>query len=169
MLRDVLGFSAAETADILDTTTVAVKSGLQRARGRLAELDPQPEALLEPTDTRARALLAAYITAFERSDARLLEDVLRADATLEATPFGDWQAGKAGCIRLLEQYVLGRPGDWRMIPTSANGQPAAAVFHRDAHGVPAPHGIVVLAATATGVARVVEFHDPALVVRFGFS
>jgi len=169
MLRDVLGFSAAETADILDTTTGAVKSGLQRARGRLAELDPQPEALLEPTDARARALLQAYITAFERSDARLLEDVLRVDATLEATPFGDWQAGRAGCIRLLEASVLGRPGDWRMIPTSANGQPAAAVFRRDAQGVATPHGIVVLAATEAGVARVVEFHDPALVVRFGFS
>jgi RNA polymerase sigma-70 factor (ECF subfamily) len=169
MLRDVLGFSAAETADILDTSTAAVKSGLQRARGRLAELDPQPEALLEPSDARARALLDAYIAAFERADAGLLEHVLRADATLEATPFRDWQAGRAGCIRLLAAHVLGRPGDWRMVPTNANGQPAAAVLHRDADGGLAPHGIVVLAATASGVAHVVEFHDPALVVSFGFG
>lgn len=78
LLREVLSFSAAETADILDTTTAAVKSGLQRARARLDELEPEPEDLLEPTDQRARALLEGYIAAFERSDAALLEHVLRA-------------------------------------------------------------------------------------------
>ena len=50
LLREVLSFSAAETADILDTTTAAVKSGLQRARAQLEELEPDPETLLEPTD-----------------------------------------------------------------------------------------------------------------------
>ena len=93
ILREVLAFSAAETAEILDTTTAAVKSGLQRARARLDELEPEPAELLEPTDQRARALLDGYIAAFERSDAGLLEQVLRTDATLEATPFRDWQVG----------------------------------------------------------------------------
>jgi RNA polymerase sigma-70 factor (TIGR02960 family) len=166
VLRDVLAFSAAETAQVLGTTTAAVKSGLQRARARLAELGPDPQELLEPTDPRARALLAGYITAFERADAALLEQVLRADATLEATPFRDWRAGRAGCVRLLAEHVLGAPGDWRMVPTAANGQPAAVVHHRDGGGVLRPHGIVVLAPTATGIAAVVEFHDPALVPAF---
>src|SRR5262249_20152687 len=89
--RQVLAVSAAETAEILGTTTAAVKSGLQRARARLDELEPAPEDLLEPTDPRARALLEGYIAAFERADASLLEAVLRTDATLEATPFHDWQ------------------------------------------------------------------------------
>jgi RNA polymerase sigma-70 factor (ECF subfamily) len=169
LLREVLAFSAAETAQILGTTTAAVKSGLQRARARLDELEPQPEELLEPTDQRARALLDSYIAAFERSDAGLLEHVLRADATLEATPFRDWQAGRVNCIHLLDTYVLGTPGDWQMIATTANGQPAAAVYHRDTDGALRAHGIVVLTPTATGVSRVVEFHDPALVVRFGFA
>jgi RNA polymerase sigma-70 factor (TIGR02960 family) len=168
LLRDVLAFSASETAEILGTSTAAIKSGLQRARARLEELEPEPEELLEPTDDRARALLDGYIAAFERSDARLLEDVLRADATLEATPFREWRAGRTGCIGLLETYVLGAPGDWRMRPTVANGQPAAAVYHRDGDGGLRAHGIVVLAATTTGVSSVVEFHDPALVARFGF-
>jgi RNA polymerase sigma-70 factor (ECF subfamily) len=158
ILRDVLAFTAPETAEILGTTTAAVKSGLQRARARLEELDPEPEALLEPTDKRARSLLDGYIAAFERSDAGLLEQVLRTDATLEATPFREWQAGRANCIHLLATYVLGAPGDWRLTPTTANGQPAAIVHH---HGE--PHGIVVLSATATGISRVVEFHDPSLV------
>jgi RNA polymerase sigma-70 factor (ECF subfamily) len=52
--------------------------------------------------------------------------------------------------------------------TTANGQPAAAVYHRDAAGALRAHGVVVLSATATGVARVIEFHDPALVATFGF-
>ncbi|MCE3554399.1 RNA polymerase subunit sigma-70 [Pseudonocardia sp. RS11V-5] len=169
ILREVLAFSAAETAEILGTTTAAVKSGLQRARARLEELEPEPEDLLEPTDERARALLDGYIAAFERSDARLLERVLRADATLEARPFREWYAGRVRCIHMLATYVLGAPGDWTMLATTANGQPAAVVYHRDADGTLRSHGIVVLAPTAAGVSRVIEFHDPALVPMFGFA
>jgi RNA polymerase sigma-70 factor (ECF subfamily) len=169
ILRDVLAFSAAETADILGTTTAAVKSGLQRARARLGELEPEPEDLLEPTDRRARALLDGYIAAFERSDAGLLEQVLRSDATLEATPFREWHAGRVNCIHMLDAYVLGAPGDWQMIATTANGQPAAIVYYRDADGAFRANGIVVLAPTVTGVSRVIAFHaDPALVLMFGF-
>jgi RNA polymerase sigma-70 factor (TIGR02960 family) len=168
ILREVLAFSAAETAQILGTTTAAVKSGLQRARARLDEVDPAPAALLEPTDPRARALLDGYIAAFERSDAHLLEQVLRTDATLEATPFRDWQAGRTKCLHLLAAHVLGTPGDWRMIATTANGQSTAVVYHADPDGVLRADGAVVLAPTATGIARVIKFHDPALVTMFGF-
>ena len=167
ILRDVLGFSAAETAQVVGTTTAAVKSGLQRARTRLDDLDPEPAGLLEPADQRARALLEGYIAAFERSDASLLEQVLRTDATLEATPFRDWQAGRAMCIHLLAAYVMGAPGDWRMIATAANGQPAAVVYHRDTSGALRADGVVVLSPTAGGVSRVVKFHDPWLVAAFG--
>jgi hypothetical protein len=86
--------------------------------------------------------------------------VLRADATLEATPFREWQAGRAMCIHMLDAYVLGAPGDWRMIATTASGQPAAVVYHRDADGALRADGAVVLAPTATGVSRVIKFHDP---------
>jgi RNA polymerase sigma-70 factor (ECF subfamily) len=168
ILREVLAFSAEETAEILGTTTAAVKSGLQRARARLNRLDPESEELLEPTDERARALLNGYIAAFESSDAGLLEQVLRIDATLEATPFRDWQAGRLKCIHLLRTHVLGAAGDWKMIPTAANRQPAAAVYHRDTDRTLRAHGIVVLTPTATGISRVVEFHDPTLAVNFGF-
>jgi RNA polymerase sigma-70 factor (ECF subfamily) len=169
ILREVLAFSAAETADILGTTPAAVKSGLQRARARLDELEPEPEQLLEPTDQRARALLDGYVAAFERSDTVLLEQVLRTDATLEATPFRDWYAGRVNCIHMLDAYVLGAPGNWHMIATTANGQPAAIVYNRGTGGALRAHGILVLAPTTTGVSRVIEFHDPALVVMFGFS
>lgn len=70
---------------------------------------------------------------------------------------------------MLHAYVLGAPGDWRMIPTSANGQPAAVVYHRDESGALRANGAVLLAPTGTGVSRVVAFHhDPALVAMFGF-
>ena len=163
ILREALGFSARDTASRLGISVAAANSHLQRARARLEELEPEPEELLEPTDQRARALLDGYIAAFERSDAGLLEQVLRTDAMLEATPFRDWQAGRAKCIHMLDVYVLGAPGDWQMTATTANGQPAAAVYH-----LGRPHGVVVLAASATGISRVVDFHDPALVALFGF-
>jgi len=167
LLREVLAFSADETAELMDTSAAAVKSGLQRARASLDALSPAPEGLLEPTDPRARELLDGYIAAFERADASLLVKVLRSDASLESTPFRDWVAGRARCIHLLDTYVLGAPGGWRMIATVANGQPAAAAFRRDAAGVLRADGVVVLSATPTGVCRVTAFHDPALVVLFG--
>jgi RNA polymerase sigma-70 factor (TIGR02960 family) len=168
LLREVLAFSADETADILGLTAAAVKSGLQRARARLGQLAPAPENLLEPTDPRARELLDGYIAAFERADASLLMNVLRTDASLESTPFRDWVVGRVNCIRLLGSHVLGSPGQWRMLATTANGQPAAAVFRRDAAGALRADGIVVLEPTATGVSRVIAFHDPALALLFGF-
>jgi RNA polymerase sigma-70 factor (ECF subfamily) len=168
ILRDVLAFSAAETAAVLDTTVAAVKSGLQRARARLDDAEPPPAELLDPGDERARALLDGYMAAFERSDARMLEQVLRADATLEATPFRAWQSGRAACIHVLETDVLGAPGDWRMLATSANGHPAAVVYHSHDDGTLRATGVVVLAATASGIHQVVKFGDPALVATFGF-
>ena len=166
LLREVLAFSADETADVLGASVAAVKSGLQRARARVGALAPEPDQLLEPTDPRARELLDGYIAAFERSDAGLLIEVLRTDASLESTPFRDWVVGRANCLRLLDTYVLGRPGTWRMVATLANGQPAAGVFRRDPGGVLRADGVVVLTPTATGVSRVVAFHDPSLVALF---
>jgi RNA polymerase sigma-70 factor (ECF subfamily) len=167
ILRELLSFSAEETAEVLGSTVAAVKSGLQRVRARLAALPHTPDALLEPTDPRARALLEGYIAAFERSDASLLLRVLRVDATLEATPFRDWSSGNARCIEMLTTYVLGTPGDWKMVAVTANDQPAALVYRRDAAGTMQPNGIVVLTATTAGVSRVVAFHhDPGLVAPF---
>ena len=72
------------------------------------------------------------------------------------------------CLHVLDSYVRGAPGEWRMIATAANGQPAAVVYHRHADGVLRADGAVVLASTAAGISRVVKFHDPGLVSAFGF-
>ena len=179
VLRDVLAFPAAEVAVMLGTTTVSVKSGLQRARARLRELAPAADQITEPTESHARALLDRYIAAFENADAAALERLLLEDATLEATPMRTWFAGRKTCVPFLRRHILGSPGDWRMLATGANGQPATAVYTRDQHGVYQPYGICVLTVTCGqstrdhgthdhGIRQVVSFGDPTLLARFGF-
>jgi RNA polymerase sigma-70 factor (ECF subfamily) len=168
VLRDVLEFPAAEVAVMLGTTTASVKSALQRARARLEELAPAADQITEPAAPQARALLDQYIAAFENADAAALERLLVHDATLEATPLRTWFAGHNNCVSFLRNYILGAPGDWRMLATSANGQPAAAAYTRDQHGAYQPYGIVVLTVTSAGIRRVSSFGDPGLVTVFGF-
>jgi RNA polymerase sigma-70 factor (ECF subfamily) len=168
VLRDVLAFPAAEVAVMLGTTTVSVKSALQRARARLKEAAPVADQITEPAEPRARALLDQYIAAFENADAAALERLLLADATIEATPLRTWFAGRATCVPFL-RHLMGSAGDWRMLATSANGQPAAAAYTRDEHGTYQPYGICVLTVTSAGIRRVTSFGEPALVTLFGFG
>lgn len=170
VLRDVLAFSAAEVAAMLDTTTASVKSALQRARARLGELALADAHITEPTAPRARELLDQYIAAFERSDAAALEQLLLKDATLEAAPLSTWFAGRTTCMPFLRDHLLGSAGDWRMAATSANGQPAAAAYARDPDdGRYRAYGICVLTVTDAGIARISSFGDPELVTVFGFA
>jgi RNA polymerase sigma-70 factor, ECF subfamily len=169
VLRDVLEFRAAEVAAMLDSTTASVKSALQRARARLEELAPAADEITEPTAPQARALLDQYVAAFENADAAALERLLLADATLEATPLRTWFTGRNTCVPFLRDHLLGSPGDWRMLATSANGQPAAAAYTRDSGGNYQPYGICVLTVTDTGIRRISSFGDPRLVTVFGFG
>jgi RNA polymerase sigma-70 factor, ECF subfamily len=166
VLRDVLAFPATEVAVMLGTTTASVKSALQRARARLKELAPAADQITEPTEAQARALLDQYITAFENADAAALERLLLADATIEAPPLRTWFAGRKTCVPFLRDYVLGSPGDWRMLATSANGQPAAAAYTRDQRGNYQPYGICVLTITSKGIRQIRSFADPSLVHLF---
>src|SRR5262249_16499376 len=165
LLRDVLAFPATEVAEILGMTTAAVKSALQRARARLEEVTPAPDATSEPEEPQARAVLDAYIRAFETSDAVALKQLLRRDATLELRPSAAWFTGAHAIAEAVRG--LGSPGDWRMLAVAANGQPAAAAYHRQPDGSYRAYAIVVLTATVTGIARLVVFADPGLFRRFG--
>jgi RNA polymerase sigma-70 factor (ECF subfamily) len=168
VLRDVLAFPAAEVAVMLGTTTASVKSALQRARARLEQVAPAADEITEPAAPRARALLDQYIAAFENADAAALERLLLEDAAIEATPLRTWFAGRKTCLPFLRNQVLRSPGDWRMLATSANGQPAAAAYLRDQHGNYQPYGICVLTVTSAGIRRISSFGDPGLVTMFGF-
>jgi RNA polymerase sigma-70 factor, ECF subfamily len=166
VLRDVLAFPAAEVAVMLGTTTASVKSALQRARARLEEVAPAADQIAEPAAPRARALLDQYIAAFEQADAAALERLLTQDAILEATPMRTWFAGRKTCLPFLRDRLLGSPGDWRMVATSANGQPAAVVYTRDQDRKYQPYGICVLTVTGAGIRRISSFGDPGLVAVF---
>jgi RNA polymerase sigma-70 factor (ECF subfamily) len=164
LLREVLGFSAGEVATMLGTSTAAVKSALQRARARLGEGAPTPEVITEP---HARELLSQYIAGFENADITALEKALRTDASIELVGTPTWFSGKATCLRYLA-HVIGSAGDWLMTPTGANGQPAAAAYHRTDDGTHLALGIAVLSATPAGIARITVFPGgPGLVARFG--
>jgi RNA polymerase sigma-70 factor (ECF subfamily) len=168
VLRDVLAFPAREVAVMLGITTVSVKSALQRARARLKDLDLAAGQVTEPTAPRARALLDLYIAAFESADAAALERLLTEDATIEATPMRTWFAGRKTCVPFLRRHTLRSPGHWRMLATSANGQPAVAAYTRDQHGNYQPYGICVLTVADAGVRRISSFGDPRLITVFGF-
>jgi RNA polymerase sigma-70 factor, ECF subfamily len=169
LLRDVLAFPAADVAAVLDISVAAVKSALQRARARMEEVAPSAEALAEPDEPQARALLDRYIAAFENADASAFEEVLREDAALEMVGSRTWFSGLRTCLPYITSLpVLGAPGEWRMVPTRANGQPAAAAYRRGPSGAHEAFGIAVLTVAEDGIGRIVVFADPALVTAFGF-
>jgi len=162
-----MAFPATEVAAMLGTTAAAVKSALQRARATMRDAAPAPDEITEPNEPRARELLAQYIAAFENADAAALERVLRHDAALEMVGSRTWFVGRTTCLPYLATYVLGSPGDWRMLAIIANGQPAAAAYRRGADGALQAFGVAVLTVTSTGIARIVVFGDPDLVTAFG--
>jgi RNA polymerase sigma-70 factor (ECF subfamily) len=161
ILRDVLAFSAAEVADALDTTVAAVKSMLQRARATLHSAAPVHDEVSEPAEPAARAVLDRYIAAFERSDAAGIERLLREDAVLEMTPCTTWFNGRVTCLPYIVQHALGTPGEWRMTPTTANGQPAALA---DRWGT--PFALAVLSVRDNGITRISLFNEPSVLARF---
>jgi RNA polymerase sigma-70 factor (ECF subfamily) len=167
ILRDVLGWRAAEVAGLLGTSATAVNSLLQRARSQLAAVAPAQEQLGEPSGPAARALVDRYAAAFETADIDALMGLLTDGAVLEMPPQPAWFTGRAVIGRFLAGRVLTAPGKFRMIPTAANGDAAVACYQRDSNGAYRAHGVQVLTLTAAGVAHVVAFNDPALLGVFG--
>jgi RNA polymerase sigma-70 factor, ECF subfamily len=166
IFRDVLGTTAADTAEMLDVSVAAVKSLLQRARARLAEVDVTEDSLAEPTDPSARRVLDRYLTAFEHSDIAEIERLLADEAILEMTGTTTWFSGKVTCVPFIAGQAIGRPGDWRMLPLEANGQLAAAAYHRNDDHRYSAFAVVVLATTSTHLTRLSLFADPALFPHF---
>ena len=152
---------------MLDCQPGAVKSVLQRARAAIDQAAPSADRLAAPAEPRARRLLDRYIAAFETSDAAALKQVLREDALLEMPPSPTWFSG--GDAIATAAAGLGAPGDWRMIPTAANGQPAAAAYLRGDDGVYRAYAIVVLTVAGGGISRLVVFGDTGLFAKFALD
>jgi RNA polymerase sigma-70 factor (ECF subfamily) len=167
ILCEALDLSAAEAAAALEVSVPAVKSLLQRARASVAAAAVTDADLAEPTDEGARRVLDQYLAAFERSDLEAIKRLLTDDAVLEMTGTASWFSGKATCQRFIAAQAIGSPGDWVMRPLQANGQLAAAAYHRGAGQTYHAFAIVVLATTSTRLRRISLFGDPALFARFG--
>jgi len=168
ILRDVLGWHAAEVAALLDISTAAANSVLQRARAQLARIAPAEDDLREPEDPAGRALLDRYAAAFETADIAALTEMLRADATFEMPPQPAWFSGRDQIARFLRSRVLTEPGRFLLVPTCANGAVAFVTYERAANGSYIAHGIQVPATDGEWVTGIVSFNDARLVGKFGF-
>jgi len=155
VLRDVLGFSARETADILGVSVAAANSGLQRARARLADQPVEPGDVLDRTDEAQRRLVERYVAAFERHDVAALTALLRADAVTSMPPFAWWLQGGARIAALMGDSDA-CAGD-RMVPTVVNGAPGVGQYRADATGTLAPFAVVLLEPRGDRIARTVTF------------
>jgi RNA polymerase sigma-70 factor (ECF subfamily) len=166
ILRDVLGWQASEVAEALDVSVAAVNSALQRGRAQLAK--HRMVAPDELTDDRSRELLDSYLAAFEEYDVDRIVSLLTHDAVWEMPPFEGWYRGPANIGQLIvDRCPTDGPGQMRLLPTSANGQPVFAVYHRDADGVFRPFHIQQLTLTVAGVAHVACYFDLGLFGVFG--
>jgi RNA polymerase sigma-70 factor (ECF subfamily) len=134
ILREVLGFSARETAQALATTTASVNSALQRARATIAKRLPsqsQQKTLRSLGDQRVRALVEAYVDAWERGDVEMVVSMLAEDATFAMPPMRTWYGGRDSIEVFLAGYPMSGQWRWRALQVSANGQPALAFYSWD--------------------------------------
>jgi len=162
ILREVLGWSAAEVAALLDLTVAAVNSALQRAR---AHLPVDTDSLAQPSEQRQRELLDRYVAAFQNADVDALLAVLTEDALYEMPPFLTWFQGSAAVGAFLGARMRGF-GETPVIRTSANGQPAVALYPATADGRHRLHALHVLTLAPRGVGRIVAFMDIDALRRF---
>jgi RNA polymerase sigma-70 factor (ECF subfamily) len=167
ILRDVLAWQAREVGQLLDMSVAAVNSSLQRARAQLHKMDPEADG--EPmTDERAKELLADYVEAFENYDVQRIVRLLAKDAVWEMPPYVGWYRGAEAIGQLIERHCPAeRPGDQVLIPVSANGQPAFALYMRQSDGSYGAFQLQVLSLDSTGVSHVATFFDTSLFARFG--
>jgi RNA polymerase sigma-70 factor (ECF subfamily) len=132
VLRDVLGWSAAETADLLDTSVASVTSALQRARDSLGRRRSDDEAALSPSRPSAaeRALLSRYMDAHARADAAALSSMLKEDVRFTMPPQPHHFVGRTAVGGFIGDS-LRTAGTFLLVETSANRSPAAANYLRE--------------------------------------
>ena len=155
ILREVLSWSAAETAELLDTSVASVNSAMQRARATLATADTQESEQIRPLDDGQRDLLARYLDAFERFDVDALAALLREDAILSMPPCAMWLRGIADLVAWWTGPGSGCRGS-RLVPLVANGAPAFGQYRQ---GGDEPWAVQVLDIVDGRLAGITAFLD----------
>jgi RNA polymerase sigma-70 factor (ECF subfamily) len=166
ILRDVLGWSAREVADLLDTTVAGTNSALQRARAAI-DSDVTPHAVA-PRATHERQLLRRYVDVWDRADMDGLIDLVREDAELRMPP----RPAIVGAPALAEFWFAPR-GDSpcaarqaKVVPTRANGRPAVIVYKRSDDGGHEPFAVMLIETDGDKISGFDAWLDPDLVERF---
>lgn len=179
ILRDVLDFSANETAEVLGLTVSSVNSALHRARSALSQrYQGREERTVAPSriDKRMQYLLDHFVEAWESADVEGLVALLKEDASLAMPPSPSWYQGReairifAAATVFAEDGMFGgkAAGRWRLMPTKSNGVPAFAIYQRIETDQYQAFGVHVLEVQAGKLAQLTSFIDPSLLSRFGF-
>jgi RNA polymerase sigma-70 factor (ECF subfamily) len=171
ILRDVLGFSARETAEALDTKPTSVDSALQRAHktvdARLPE-QSQQATLRALGDAELREIVDRYLEAWERTDVDTVVAMLADEATFAMPPHPSWYRGRDAIGAFLAARPLAEGQRWRLLPTRANGQLAFGTYAWDADAdVFVPHAIDVLTLRGRQIEDITIFRTPDALARFG--
>ncbi len=169
ILREVLGFSAREVAESLDTTPAAVNSALQRARKMLEVRLPersQQATLRALGDERLRAIVEDYVRATEQGDVGAMVAMLTKDATWSMPPMATWYRGHEAIVAFLTEHPF--RVRWHHMPTRANGQLAVGCYAWDGQrGAYVAQVLDVLTLRGPHIAEVTGFFDRAIFERFG--
>src|ERR1700733_2852229 len=166
VLRDVLGFPAAEAAGILGTSQAAVNSALIRARAGLRP-DQDPHNVPVPKSPAEAAIVDRFVSAFERFDLDELVALLTDDARLTMPPEPAEHLGPRAIAGFLVGFHMGQ--DIRLLPTRANGQPALALYLPDPSApIWRASGLIVLTLRGNQIRALTRFGNLGLLARFGF-
>jgi RNA polymerase sigma-70 factor (ECF subfamily) len=168
ILRDVLEFSAAETAEILGATVISVNSSLRRARASVEASGAHPDRLGEPSGAEQRAWIERYMRAFVEADVEAIKQLLAEDVLMEMPPMLNWFTGRHNYGVFME-WVFGAAGtDWRLESVSANGQPGFAAYRRIGETYTL-HTVQLFTVGPDGITRNSVFQDDGVFSCFGLS
>jgi RNA polymerase sigma-70 factor (TIGR02960 family) len=169
VLRDVLGYSATETAEMLDSSPAAVNSGLQRARAALEAAPERPGGGTVPDSPAERALIARFGEAFENGDVDSLVELLTDDASIRMPPEPHEYHGRVAIINFFVSRGIWEEGRrMRLVPTRANSQPAFAYYLGDSHAdVFRAGGVIVLTLEDDAIITITRFGDTGVLPYFG--
>ena len=170
VLRDVLGYSAAQAAGMLAVSEVSVNSALQRARATLTAQLPATgrDSAPAPRSARERELTSRFADAFETADIDRLLALLTEDAWLTMPPEPLEYQGHAAIAGFFQTRAQWRPGGVRLVPTQANNQPAFGYYRADPQErVAHAHSLVVLTLAGGKICAITRFGGNGLFARFG--
>nr|WP_174361842.1 sigma-70 family RNA polymerase sigma factor [Nocardia brevicatena] len=169
IMREVLRFSANETAEALTMSPASVNSALQRARATISKIKPAETDVYDHTDENQRRLVDDFVTAFEAYDMDALTSLLKADVALSMPPIEFWFRGPENVAAFMLGTGAGCRGSRMVRSPGANGCPAFGHYHlSDEPGVMTPWAVTVLELSDGAISGLHFFLDaPRLFPLFG--